>query len=407
MTCHHREMIRCGWLVGALCFLAIGCGSSEQTGSEPPFDGGVEVAIEGSTNGEAGEEAMSQIDGEVWQDAIYSEVDGQDETIVETCEPIVACAAPLPDFGPARGFHKTSSKLTAKIGSPRHRGRDLFLLEGQDAWVLGKFAYGLLDDDIKGEEIDVYLLKDCGNTWSLVGTFLTSEDGENKEVHGVIDTGGRLFVNLGSEGISLDVGRHRIVMVVAGDLTYAEQFIEVIRPQARVVVTDIDGTLTSSEYAALTDVAGLPPAEAHPGAADMLWAFAIRGYKVFYLTARPEWMTPLTREWLPLRGFPPGVLHTTLSKIGAVGSSATDAKTKELAWLHATTTIVPSYAFGNKTSDVAAYGGGRYRADGMLLLRTRWRCERRNDPRGLHRARRCGGASSPGLFLMFLKRGAT
>jgi phosphatidate phosphatase PAH1 len=146
-------------------------------------------------------------------------------------------------------------------------------------------------------------------------------------------------------------------MVVAGDLTYAEQFIEVIRPQARVVVTDIDGTLTSSEYAALTDVAGLPPAEAHPGAADMLWAFAIRGYKVFYLTARPEWMTPLTREWLPLRGFPPGVLHTTLSKIGAVGSSATDAKTKELAWLHATTTIVPSYAFGNKTSDVAAYGG--------------------------------------------------
>jgi len=39
------------------------------------------------------------------------------------------------------------------------------------------------------------------------------------------------------------------------------------------------------------------------------------------------------------------------------GSSATDAKTKELAWLHATTTIVPSYAFGNKTSDVAAYGG--------------------------------------------------
>jgi hypothetical protein len=253
--------------------------------------------------------------------------DGAAETGPDAgCSLPPACDAALPDFGSARGFKNNSSKITAAIGSPRHRGRDLFLLEGADAWVLGKFSYGTLDDDIKGEDVDVYLLRGCGSIWKFVGTFATTEDGDHAEVHGVEDTGGRIFVDLTDEGLApLELGRHRIVMVVAGDLTYTDQFIEVVSPQTRV---------------------------------DMLWAFAERGYEIFYLTARPEWMAPLSREWLPLRGFPPGVLHTTLSKAGALGSAAVEYKSDELAWLHTHTGIVPSYGFGNKDSDVSAYVGG-------------------------------------------------
>ena len=356
------------WLgpVGFVFMLVAGCGSSGE--SDPGFspsdqDGGVDASDADATK-DSGldstiDAAMDTADAP--PDGTGPDAqDGAAETGPDAgCSLPPACDAALPDFGSARGFKNNSSKITAAIGSPRHRGRDLFLLEGADAWVLGKFSYGTLDDDIKGEDVDVYLLRGCGSIWKFVGTFATTEDGDHAEVHGVEDTGGRIFVDLTDEGLApLELGRHRIVMVVAGDLTYTDQFIEVVSPQTRVVVTDIDGTLTSSEYAALTDVVGLPPAEAHPGAADMLWAFAERGYEIFYLTARPEWMAPLSREWLPLRGFPPGVLHTTLSKAGALGSAAVEYKSDELAWLHTHTGIVPSYGFGNKDSDVSAYVGG-------------------------------------------------
>ena len=77
----------------------------------------------------------------------------------KSCELRPACDAALPDFGPKRSFKNWSSKLTAAAGGPNHRGRDLFLREGQPALALGKFAYGVFDDDIKGEEVDLYLLR--------------------------------------------------------------------------------------------------------------------------------------------------------------------------------------------------------------------------------------------------------
>ena len=122
-----------------------------------------------------------------------------------------------------------------------------------------------------------------------------------------------------------------------------------------LVASDIDGTLTTSEFAAWTDYVSLPPPGAHPGAPEALSALARRGYYLFYLTARPEWLTQKTREWLPLRGFPAGIVHTTLSKAGAMGGAAEAYKTGELALLKGATGVTPSYAFGNKTSDVAAY----------------------------------------------------
>lgn len=337
------------WFVGA-------CGSSGE--AEPEHsDSGMDAGSDAALEADAGHDAA--VDSPPDEGIPDTGPDVEEASVDAGCAAPPACDAPLPDLGSPREFKNTSSKITAAIGSPRHRGRDLFLLEGEEAWALGKFAYGALDDDIKDEEVDVYLLRDCGDDWTFVGTRRTSTDGENAEVHGVEDTGGRIYLRLSDAGIApLARGRHRVLMVVAGDLTYADQFIEVVHPDAKIVVTDIDGTLTSSEYAALTDVIGLPPAEAHPGAAEMMSAFAERGYHLFYLTARPEWMMPLSREWLPLRGFPPGVLHTTLSKAGALGTEAVTYKSGELAWLATETGIVPSYGFGNKDSDVEAYVTG-------------------------------------------------
>ena len=343
-----------------LALLSLGCGSSDAAkGVENgKVDGGNDA--EADVADAASEDASDASFPETGSDAPTDAMTDVDDTGTDAeCVEPALCSADLPDLGQQRGFEHTSSEIAAALGSPRHRGRDLFILEGDDAWALGKFAYGVLDDDIKDEEVDVYLNRGCGDDWTFVGTVRTTEDGEHSTVHGVEDTGGRVFLNLTEAGLApLERGRHRILMVVAGDLSYTEQFIEVVHGDAKVVVTDIDGTLTSSEYAALTDVIGLPPAEAHPSAPEVMNAFAANGYHLFYLTARPEWMMPLSREWLPMRGFPPGVLHTTLSKAGANGDAAVEYKSGELQWLLTHTGIVPSYGFGNKESDVEAYTNG-------------------------------------------------
>jgi phosphatidate phosphatase PAH1 len=96
-------------------------------------------------------------------------------------------------------------------------------------------------------------------------------------------------------------------------------------------------------------------AEAHPGAADAMKALAGRGFLLFYLTARPDWLVVRTRRWLALRGFPPGILHTTVTSTGVMGDAAAAFKSRELTLLKDATGIVPEIAFGNMPSDVATY----------------------------------------------------
>ncbi|MCC6556478.1 MAG: phosphatidylinositol transfer protein [Polyangiaceae bacterium] len=271
------------------------------------------------------------------------------------CPPRPACDAPLPALSP-RPFKHKRSRLAAAAGAPRHRGRDLFLRPGGPQWVIAKFAYGPQDKDLEDEEIDVYLLRGCGAAWEKIGTRRTTDDDRpHPPVLGVTDSGGRVFLDIAKETRPLDIGRHRVHMAVAGDGTAADLFLEVLPPGARVAVTDVDGTLTSSEAALLDDLAGGEPPAAHPGAADAMRALAGRGYFVFYLTARPEWLVDKTRQWLSLRGFPPGLLRTTLSSAGAIGASAAAFKATELALLKGATGIVPELAFGNMPSDVDTY----------------------------------------------------
>lgn len=343
--------------------LAAGCGHAGglDAGVTPvdgaSADGGPPMDASAADAGEADASATSA-DGGPTADASAARPDASTpptDAGTTTCPARPACDAPLPDVGPATQWRHTASRLSA-IGAARHRGRDLFLRAGQPAWVIGKFAYGLRDDDIKDEDVDVWLLRGCGSTWTRVGTFRTTEDGAHPTVLGVEDTGGRLYVDLTAAGQApLEVGRHRVLLSVQADRSAAELFLEVLPASAQVVVTDIDGTLTSSEWAAVTDIIGLAPPEAHPGAAEVMTTLAARGYSMLYLTARPEWMTPVTREWLALRGFPPGVLHTTLSALGAVGGPAAAYKTTELASLSTELGLVPAWAFGNKDTDAEAY----------------------------------------------------
>ncbi len=266
------------------------------------------------------------------------------------------CDAPSPPIGKAK-FKHTGSKLIAKLGDARHRGRDSFLTPDATAqWAIAKFAYGPEDKDLEDEEVAVFLEESCAGAWTSLGSFRTSDDAKkHPTVDGVEDHGGRVYVDLVALGHRLAVGRHRVRFVVPGDGTSADLFLEVIAKGATIVVSDVDGTLTTSEWAAWKELIHEPP-PAHPEAAAVLSALAAKGHYIFYLTARPEWFTPVTRAWLADKGFPRGVLHTTTIFEGALGTKAAAFKSTELAMLEESTALVPLFAFGNRPSDVTAFG---------------------------------------------------
>ncbi|CAN5225015.1 hypothetical protein BH09MYX1_BH09MYX1_36690 [soil metagenome] len=255
----------------------------------------------------------------------------------------------------ARPFHHPGSRMVHSLGSSRHRGRDRFLRPGDSQLLVAKFAYGLTDKDLEDEEVDVFVRRGCGTTWEKLGTTTTTTDEtHHSAVDGVEDHGGQVFFKVPDDK-SLELGRHIIRFVVAGDLTSTEIIIEVVEPGTPMFISDVDGTLTSSENVEVIKLLQSKIPEAHPGAADMFRILVAKGYRPMYLTARPEMLIPRTRAFLRERGFPLGIVHTSSATLGAgMGASAAAFKKLELERL-AAIGLVPTFGFGNRPSDSDAY----------------------------------------------------
>jgi phosphatidate phosphatase PAH1 len=244
-------------------------------------------------------------------------------------------------------------------------------LPGSPQWVLAKFAYGPEDKDIEDENVAIYVLRDCGTSWESAGTFRTTTEGSHAEVLGVADQGGQIYVDLAKvlPGGPLGIGRHRVHLVVPGDGSVVDLYLEVLAPGARIAVSDIDGTLTESENAVVWDVLTDDKAGANPGAADVMKELSGRGFYMFYLTARPHWLEPTTRKWLTMRGFPPGIVHTSLTATGRTGPEAAAFKSGELSLLKQATGLVPALGFGNMPSDVIAYSNAGLSKAGTFFFK--------------------------------------
>jgi phosphatidate phosphatase PAH1 len=250
-------------------------------------------------------------------------------------------------------WEHSESSLVKASGAPTHRGRDMFFRADEPQWVLGKFAYGPSDYDLEDEQIDLYLLRGCTGEWESLGSVHTTNEGSHEDVEGVVDTGGRVYFEIPADR-RLEPGRHRIHMIVRGDLSSADQYIEVVPEGTPVVLTDVDGTLTTSETEEFFDLLSGTLPEVRPGAPEALQALAAKGYHPIYLTARPEFLGTRTHEFVRERGLPPGIVHTSLFFDGALGSEAVTFKTGELA-AFAARGLVPTFAFGNTESDGEAY----------------------------------------------------
>ena len=257
------------------------------------------------------------------------------------CDPVPSCEAALP------GDLDIKEALN-------HRGRDMFYVEGEDQWVLAKFAEaGILDFDLENEEVAIYLLRDCEGPWEFLGMGATTDDGDHPTVEGIEDTGGRLYYQI-PEDKKLGPGRHRIHMILTSDNSRADQYIDVVPPGAPLFVTDVDGTLTTSEFIEFVDLLLGTTPMANAFASQALGILESKGYHPMYVTARPEFLYKRTREFVEVRGFPNGIIHTSLSKDGALGSEAEIFKTDEFSRL-ADKGLVPTFVIGNSESDADAY----------------------------------------------------
>ncbi len=243
--------------------------------------------------------------------------------------------------------HLLRSRLLAQSGAARHHVQDVLVATGDVAKLRATFAYGPASQDLEGESVDVYVLTGCGTLWSSKRATLTT------------DVAGKVNVDLPG----LPEGRHRVRFVVRGDGTYADAFVQVVAKSAKVVVTDVDGTLTAVEFSVASTTVGAA-VSAHPGAAAVLKALAEKGYVIVYVATRPEWMVTATREWLNAKGFPLGVLHTTTTAAGLTGAAAVAFKATMLAQIAAVTGPA-HFGFGNEPSDVQAY-----RSASMAMART-------------------------------------
>lgn len=276
------------------------------------------------------------------------------------CVPAPACDGALPTIT-QRPFKKSKP-----LGDARHRGRDATFVTGQPQTLIGKFAYGTFDDDLKLEEVDIFVQQGCTGDWTKIGTATTSTDeAPHAPVDGIEDTGGRVYFDVPN---LLPEGRHRIAMVVAGDGTSADFIVDVVPAGTRYIASDVDGTLTTSETDGFSGLFSDKVAEANPDAATVFTELAKKGFRIVYLTARPETEIAGTRRFTAERGFPRGLVHTSTSLIGALGADATKFKTTDLAALAARGASIP-IVFGNTATDADAYENAQIPKNGRIFFK--------------------------------------
>ncbi len=275
---------------------------------------------------------------------------GCDPAVEEGPAPIVpptlaACVGTPFTPAAARGFDKWWNEGIGVFGPAAHSMQDVVATPGAAAVVRGKFAYGTVSKDLEGETVRVYL-DDC-NGWRSLGEMTTDTDG--RIAFAVTD--------------ALPVGVYDVRLEVLGDATVAQGRIWILPRGTRIAVSDIDGTLTTSDdelvLSVLADIfSGSYVPAAWPGAAALTTALTERAWVVIYLTGRPYWLTGRTRDWLDAGGFSLGVLHTTDSNTEAVPSESGVGAFK-LAWLQGLVAqgFVLDQAYGNATTDVYAYAG--------------------------------------------------
>jgi hypothetical protein len=261
----------------------------------------------------------------------------------------VRCAG-APAAGEVGSFRHLASRIIAALADPHHRGFDLVAPASAETQTIeGWISYSIAAKALEDEDVDVFACRQ--GAWAKLGT--TRTDGEGH------------FALALATARRLPVAMRDLYVSVVGDRTGAAFLAYVAPDDAPLIVSDVDGTLTSSENAFLTSLAfGGPPA-ARAGAAAMYTAAARRGYQLIYVTARGNQYTSQTRQWLAANGFPRGPVRLSPSFLTLPGDATATYKTTTLTALAEGLTIV--LGIGNRASDITAYADAGIAADHIFV----------------------------------------
>ena len=242
-------------------------------------------------------------------------------------------------------WRHSTSKLIVQLGDPHHRGIDLIASDDAPTQMIGgRVTYGPSDKDLEDEDVDVFA------NAKLLGRVRTDDEG-------------RFTLSLtGAE--RLPTGMHDLSFKVVGDGTRASFNGFVAKRGTRVIVSDVDGTLTASENAYPQSLALGGDVAAQSNAAAKLSAAAAAGASIVYITARGDRFTQDTRDWLAAKGFPRGALRMPSSLITIPGDDTVEAKSRALAEL---APFALQAGLGNRHSDVTAYTAAGIPADRIFI----------------------------------------
>ena len=278
--------------------------------------------------------------------------DGGDDGGGTARETFQRCTGRPYTLAPDEGWrHDIRTPVTTAAGSPNHSGKDTFAKPGAASMLPGKFTYGFVSADLEDEDVLVFL-DDCTG-WAPLGRFATDSDGRIR-----------------APAPALPTGVYEVRYQVAGDRSTTVSFLWVLPAGTHLVVTDIDATLTTSDYQVFEQIFdGSYIPETYPNAVDLTKAHDGRGYVVFYMTGRPYYLSPQTRSYLAARGFAAGPLRVTdtnsdiLPTEGSVGAY-------KLATLKAMVDgdLIIDFAYGNATTDIYAYLGAGIPADRVWII---------------------------------------
>lgn len=194
---------------------------------------------------------------------------------------------------------------------------------------------GLFNNPLPGEHVSLWFHDDAAAEWQQIGRADTGDDG----YYEIADSG---FVAPNNAPV---------YSVLEADGSCAEHYDFLLPPGSKVIVTDIDGTLTLDDTQLIMEIADENYVPVQMGAADRLTqAWAAKHYPIVYLTARTHLLRNETRVWLRDLGFPPGPVITS--------DGANGPDIYKTAWMNRIIDDfgwTPVAVYGNADTDITAY----------------------------------------------------
>lgn len=255
------------------------------------------------------------------------------------------CAPPVVASRPWK--HRRTSLFTA-AGDPHHGASDPITVVGEDIIVRGKLAYGKVSKDLEDEAVVLMRARDPIDPKSNGACPVWQREGV-----GFTDADGRVSITSAAPSTA---GAFPFALVVPGDGSSAEGVAWVLPSGQRIVVFDIDGTLTQGDEALFEQLMtgySPPPRSSASAVAQRL---AAGGASIVYITGRPDIFAGLSRAWLTQHGFPRGPVELTATRAAAMPSEDGVQQFK-LTVLEALRDkgLVIERAYGNAVTDICAY----------------------------------------------------